>query len=334
MNAVPTDRQLSVLVLGGSGFAGRHACMALGARGARVVIGSRYPARIDRRLPQAICGCQRRQARFEKLLSEADWHGLLDGIDVVINCVGILRPRGQETYERIHHLAPGALAAACSKTGCRLIHVSALGLTEPARSGFLKSKRAGEDAIRATGADWYIVRPSLLDGEGGFGAKWLRRIARWPVHPVPADAAGRVAVLDVRDLGEALARLAIDSSRAGHAANDREFELGGIEQRTLAEHLAALRQVHTSRLARQLPIPGILARLGSHLCDLTHFSPFSFGHWELLRRDNCPEGNRLPELLGRAPRSVGNCPFNPAPAALKRRERVAGLRISAAKPGS
>jgi NADH dehydrogenase len=39
-----------------------------------------------------------------------------------------------------------------------------------------------------------------------------------------------------------------------------------------------------------------------------HFSPFSFGHWELLQHDNLPQPNRLTELLGRAPRAPGTAP--------------------------
>ena len=42
-----------------------------------------------------------------------------------------------------------------------------------------------------------------------------------------------------------------------------------------------------------------------------HFSPFSFGHWELLHYDNIPRTNRLPELLGRAPRTIGAAVFVP-----------------------
>jgi NADH dehydrogenase len=204
-------------------------------------------------------------------------------------------------------VTPAALAAACRARGCRLVHVSALGLDAASRSGFLRSKRAGETALRASEADWYIVRPSLLDGAGGFGASWLRRVARWPVHPLPADATGRIAVLDVSDLGEALAELALRPPAVGGAAPDREFDLGGPQLRNLGEHLAALRHLHTSRPAWRLWIPGLLARLGSHFCDLLQVTPYSFGHWELLRRDNCPQHNRLPELLGRAPRPIGVC---------------------------
>lgn len=304
-----------VLVLGGAGFIGRHAVAALLAAGAAVEIGSRHPARIADRLPGQAQHCPRRQARLEGLLDADDWHPLLAGFDAVVNCVGILRPRGRETYQRVHHLAVAALAKACAARGCRLVHVSALGLEGEVRSGFLLSKRDGEAALRASGADACIVRPSLLDAEtGGYGARWLRRVARWPVHVLPADATGRIAALDVRDLGEALANLALRDTLQADGA-PAEFELGGTQALPLRGYLAALRRLHHPRPARVLAIPGWLARLGSHACDLLHATPFSFGHWELLRRDNCPRRNALPDLLGRPPRALGQSLAPPLPAA-------------------
>lgn len=295
-----------VLVLGGAGFIGRHAVAALLARGLATEIGSRFPARAVRRLPAEAQTCPRRRVQFEDLLHPDDWADALEGIDVVLNCVGILRQRGRETYDRVHHLAPAALAEACRRRGLRLVHVSALGLEAPARSRFLRSKSAGEAALRRSGANACIVRPSLLDAEaGGYGALWLRRVARWPVHVLPADATGRIAALDVRDLGEALAILAQRPQLSVDGDPD-EFELGGDQALPLRDYLAQLRRLHSPRPAWYLPVPGWLARLGSHACDLLHVTPFSFGHWELLRRDNCPRENRLAQLLGRAPRAVGS----------------------------
>lgn len=294
-----------VLVLGGAGFIGRHAVAALLARGLPVEIGSRHPDRVAHRLPPDARFCPRRRTHFEDLIAPEDWADVLADIDVVVNCVGILRQRGRETYDRVHHLAPAALAEACRRRGLRLVHVSALGLEAPARSGFLRSKRDGEAALRRSGANACIVRPSLLDAEaGGYGALWLRRVARWPVHALPADALGRIAALDVRDLGEALAVLA-QRALLAPAGEPAEIELGGEQALALRDYLAQLRRLHSARAALVLPIPGWLARLGSHACDLLHVTPFSFGHWELLRRDNCPRVNQLPQLLGRPPRAIG-----------------------------
>jgi len=296
-----------VLVLGGTGFIGRHVVSALQARGCAVVIGSRTPERHRQRFVARGW----REVRMERLLHPRDWYPLLEGCDAVVNCIGILRPRGRETYDRVHHLGPAALAVACGERGPRVIHVSALGLDAAVRSRFLRSKHDGETALRASNSDWHIVRPSLLDGEGGFGARWIRRVARWPVHPLPRGATGKLAVLDVRDLGEAIANLVLDPTPAR-----REHELGGLHARTLGEHFEALRALHSSVPARRVPLPDTATRVFAHVCDLLHFTPLSFGHWELLRHDNCPRENHLPALLGRAPRQIGWVDATQAPAAL------------------
>src|SRR3954453_20493636 len=115
---------MRVLVLGGTGFLGRHVVAALDARGHEVIVGSRRHAPADAP-PDAP---PRRIARFEDLTEPARWMPVIDGIDAVINCVGVLRDRGRATYERVHLVAPAALAAACTKMRIRrLIHVSALG---------------------------------------------------------------------------------------------------------------------------------------------------------------------------------------------------------------
>jgi NADH dehydrogenase len=288
------------MVLGGSGFIGRHTAAALRARGHAVVIGTRHPKRALARLPMGLRDCELRETHFESLTTRYVWKPLLADIDAVVNAAGILRERGGETYDRVHNMAPAALGEACACLGLRLVHVSALGLRPEARSRFLRSKLIAERKIMASGADYSIVRPALLDGAGGFGADWIRRVAQWPVHPYPSDARGRMAPLDVRDLGEALAILC---ERGGEGR--REVELGGGAKRTMPEYLGALRALHSERPALRLPVPAFLARLGSHLCDLLHFSPFSYGHLELMRRDNLPRVNMLSTLIGRTPAPVG-----------------------------
>ncbi|HLB15121.1 MAG TPA: NAD-dependent epimerase/dehydratase family protein [Burkholderiales bacterium] len=310
---------MKVLVLGGAGFVGRHVAAELLARGRRVVIGTRRPGRAGRRLTATAVRCERREVHFERLAAAESWPPLLAGVDVVVNCVGILRERGAETYDSVHHRAPAALASACARSGARLIHVSALGLHEGARSGFITSKLAGERAVAASGADYLIVRPSLLDGEGGFGARWLRWLARWPVHLVPADAIGRIAALHVHDLGEAIAVLC----ESGANLCGREVEVGGSESWTMAEYLAVLRSERSTRPVMSVAVPPWLARIASHLCDAAHFSPFSFGHLELMRRDNAPRANALPALLGRAP----------TPLADRARKHSAVGQVTPAPPG-
>lgn len=299
---------MKVLVLGGTGFVGRHAALAARLRGHTVLIGTRSPKRALAKLPPSLRDCDLRETHLESLTTCHVWKPLLAGVDAVLNAVGILRERGAETYERVHQMAPGALALACGRLGVRLVHVSALGLRRESRNPYLRSRLQGERAIAESDADYSLVRPSLLEGEGGFGSDWLRRAARLPLHAYPADARGRFAALQVRELGEALAALC---ERRGR--NDlREVELGGTARRTMAEHLDALRGARDGEIgghpALRVPIPAPLARLAAAACDLLHVSPLSAATLELMRQDNLPAPNLLPALLGRAPAPVGREP--------------------------
>ncbi|MFP8834126.1 NAD(P)H-binding protein [Hydrogenophaga sp. XSHU_21] len=304
----PAGEALRVLLLGASGFIGSHVLAALCARGASVTGVCRRPPQarpalsaLDASITQ---GIKWKVMGLEQALMPARWAPLLANIDVVINCVGILRQRSGESYEDVHHRMPGALARACADLGVRLIHTSALGLHENARSRFLSSKLRGEHAVKESGADHCIVRPSLIDGRGGFGASWLRMIARSPVQLVPTGATGRIAAVRAVDLGEAYARLARMPSLEGW----REANLGGMRHFQYGEYLQHLRGAGGASPERspalQVPLPDWATRVGAHLCDLFRFSPFSYGHWILLQRDNLPIPNALPTLLGREPAPV------------------------------
>ena len=287
----------NILVLGGNGFIGRHAVAHLNRVGANVTIGTRDPKRIKGNTAQA-------KYRLEELTHPQDWALVVVKYDVILNCVGILRQRVGETYDAIHHLAPQAIATACSSTNTRYVHVSALGLSVEAKSRFLTSKFKGEKAIMNTNCDWIIVRPSLLDGDGGYGAGWLRGIAKSPIFIVPNSAKGRIAALTVEDAGAALTKLCISPAVDLDLVNARVFELGGEESHTFEEYIRGMRKRYSSSKSLHVTIPSWLARIGAHICDLLHFSPFSFGHWELLWKDNVPINNKLPTLLGRLPTKV------------------------------
>jgi uncharacterized protein YbjT (DUF2867 family) len=136
---------MKVLVLGGAGFLGRHVTAALLRNGHDAVVGSR---RVRPRFSATRTGDARtlrhHRVRFEEMQIPASWDAVLADIDAVVNCVGILRPRGRATYDRVHHLAPSALAAACARLGTRrLIHVSHWDFTiAPGAASSVRSSRA------------------------------------------------------------------------------------------------------------------------------------------------------------------------------------------------
>lgn len=282
---------MRVLVLGGNGFIGKSIVTQLQMQGAEVLIGSRKKSANSNSL----------EIHLQSMLDIKDWLPLLNGIDVVVNSVGILRERkGGETYEKVHTQVPAALAKASAKLGIRLVHISAIGLSLQAKSRFIRSKYLGEQAILASGVDVVIVRPSLLDGEGGFGAKWFRRVSKWPLQLV-MQSDGLVAPLQVTDLGEAVAKLCL----ASYNKLPKVIELGGNEVITIPQYLNWLRTTSARNPALQIAVPKIVVRIASHILDVLAWTPLSFGHFELMQGKNVPAVNWLPILLGRRPQATG-----------------------------
>ena len=278
---------MSVLVLGGRGFIGRNIVAKLQAQGVQVLVASRSADNTF-------------QVRMQKMQQAADWTTLLKNVDVVVNAVGILRERKGESYADIHTFGVESLADACAQLGVRLIQISAIGLTATAKSRFISSKYWGEQAILASGANALIVRPSLLDGEGGYGAKWFRRVAIWPLQFV-MQSKGLIAPLQVTDLGEAVANICVNPS--DNLPNI--IELGGNDVMTIPQYLAKLRAVNGLKPALQLAMPKFVVRLASHIFDIFAWTPLSFGHFELMQGYNVPAINLLPQLLGRKPNELG-----------------------------
>ena len=59
--------------------------------------------------------------------------------------------------------------------------------------------------------------------------------------------------------------------------SSREIELGGPAQMTIREYLAHLRVEQCgagARPAMAIAVPHWIARIGSHVCDLLHVTPF------------------------------------------------------------
>jgi dTDP-4-dehydrorhamnose reductase len=156
---------------------------------------------------------------------------------VVINCAAYTNVDGAETNEKAaHHVnaeAPGQLARACLQAGAALVHFSTDyvfdGTSErPYREDdpvrplgvYGRTKLAGEEAIRASGAPYLILRSQWLYGRHGknFVDTILARVEAGEALSVVGDQHG--APTYARDLAAA-ALAAVGKQLRGiyHAAN-------------------------------------------------------------------------------------------------------------------
>lgn len=145
------------------------------------------------------------------------------GCSVVVHLVAVIRERVGATFDLINRRGAAEVAAAARASGIgRFIQLSALGAGSQAPR-YLRSRWAGEEAIRRSGVPFVILRPSFVIGPDGGAAEQFAAVVRlgpwylfhllgapWrplaalaslmPVVPVFGSGLYRSSPLDVRDL--------------------------------------------------------------------------------------------------------------------------------------
>lgn len=265
-----------ILVLGGTGFVGRSVCARLvrrnGGAGGAVVVPTRRAWHADaiRSLPtvEPVLADIHHDATLRRLVADAD---------AVINLVAILHGSAA-AFETVHVDLPTRLAAACERAGNvtakrRLIHVSALGVGPTARSNYLKSKAAGEAALRAARVHRTVLRPSVIFGEADrFLNLFAQMQALLPVVPL-AGATAQFQPVWVEDVAEAIVRC-LDTPET----ISRTIECAGPQRYTLAE-LVRLAGRWSGHERQVWPLPAVLGRLQALLLECLPGTP-------LMSRDN------------------------------------------------
>jgi len=152
----------NVLIIGGTGFLGS----ALASRLCSRPTSADYCITLPTRRPEKIrhlAVLPTVQIVAADVHDEATLARLMVGQDVVISLVGILKGN----FQRAHAELPGKIARAARTAGVsRLLHISALAAAADAPSAYLRSKAAGEAALKATYPEVTIFQPSVIFGRG------------------------------------------------------------------------------------------------------------------------------------------------------------------------
>ena len=131
----------------------------------------------------------------------------LRGADAAVNLVGVLTPRGRQTYDAVQSYGAQTVAEAVKAAGLtRFAHVSAIGADMQSPSAYGRSKAEGEAHVRAATPGAVIFRPSFVFGpEDEFFNRFATLARLSPVMPV-AGAQTRAQPVFVGDVAEAIAR--------------------------------------------------------------------------------------------------------------------------------
>jgi len=296
-----------VVVLGGSGFVGRHVVAKLVNRGHRV----RVPTR------------RREEAKHLILLPtvrvvDADVHDpavlvpLLRGAAAVVNLIGILNEAGRETFERAHVELARTVITSCKSAGVsRLLHMSALNASGQGPSQYLRSKGEAEVMVAASGLDWTIFRPSVIFGREDAFLNLFARLSRiFPVIPL-GGANARFQPVYVGDVAHCFAHALDDPLTSA-----QRYDLCGPRVYTLRELVRYVGEL--SGAPRPiLPLPHVLAQMQAMFLEVLPGRLMSRDNLASMGKDNVCDGP-FPAVFGVQPRALETvAPAYLAPAAGK-----------------
>ncbi len=281
----------NALLIGGTGFVGS-------AIARRLVC---HPASADFRLTLPT----RRRERAKHLTTlptasviEANVHDeavlaeLMRGQDLVISLVGILKG----DFQRAHVDLPGKIARAAAAGVPRLIHISALAASADAPSNYLRSKAAGEAAVKAAYPAATIFQPSVIFGRGdSFLTLFAGLLKVAPIVPLACPNA-RFQPVWVEDVVSAVLA-SIDRPES----QGQTYPLCGPREYTLRELVAT-----TGKLSgHPRPIIGLplaLSYLQAFMMEFVPGGPMTRDNLRSMQVPNvCPAGCTLPFGLAATP---------------------------------
>ncbi len=241
----------TIVVAGGAGFIGREVVARLSGAGHRVIVPTRRRAhgRELWLLPTVeVVECD--------ATDPASLARLTRGADVLVNLVGILHESRGATFERIHAQFPRDCVAACraQRVG-KLVHVSAINAAADAPSKYLRSKAAGEAAVREGGVTHTVFRPNVVFGANDRLSNLFVGLAGFMPVIALGGADATLQPVWVEDVAQAIAQ-AVQDERTDGAT----YTLCGPQVMTLAglcrESLAV-----AERPRAVLPLPPSMATL-------------------------------------------------------------------------
>jgi len=201
---------------------------------------------------------------------------LADGADVVFHVAGRVAARSEAEFLRANRDGAARVARAAARAGVgRLVLVSSLSVTGPSHAGeavdeasgpgpvtaYGRSKRAGEEAVRASGVPFTVVRPPAVYGPRDRAFLPLFRAASGGVVALLGDGGQEITLVHASDLARAL--VAAATSRAALGGTYHAAHPDPVTQRALAEAVgrAVGRPVRCLRLPAPL-VRGVLSVAG------------------------------------------------------------------------
>jgi uncharacterized protein YbjT (DUF2867 family) len=251
-----------ILVLGASGLIGRFVTDDLRAQKfhvvgvARRLSASQKTSPLDLELPIM----SKDAAAMARLLRD-------HGVDVVVNCLGVLQDGPGSDTAAVHRDFVARLLQAIRDCGraIRLVHISIPGTPETDRTAFSTTKREAERLIEQSGVAFAILRPGFVVAPAAYGGSaMLRSLAAFPFDLPAAEQATPFQPVAMKDIAATIAWLA---ARDPGEANAVTWDLMQEQPVTLGGVVEQFRRSFGTVEWPRIAMPALLLDLGARLGD-------------------------------------------------------------------
>jgi NADH dehydrogenase len=251
---------MRIVVTGGTGFIGREVVSRLLETGSdQVVVTTRTPEKAPRfggrvEAVQAFAGDA---VSLGKAFARAD---------VVVQAIQfpnhpVEDPKRGRTYMEVDGEGTRIAAQVAKNMGVRrIVYLSGAGAGQGRKESWFRAKDMAEAAIRESGLEHALLRPSWIYGPGDHSMNRFVFFCRYlPVVPVIGDGSTFVYPIAVQDV----ARCVAEAVRR-EDTKDKALELGGPERLTMDEIIRTVQKVlgkrrpllhHPAKLMKLLALP-------------------------------------------------------------------------------
>lgn len=223
-----------VAVLGGSGFIGSHLVLQLLQLGYSLNI-------LSNKTRPDLISLRGQINVFEGNIEDiSSLEKCFEDCDAVYHLVGIISETKYKTFEKTVEAGTQNVVEAAKKCGVsKIFYLSALGTSFDAQSFYFQTKWAAEEAVKNSGLDYTIFRPSIVYGaEDDFINKIVKMMKYSPLIPVIGDGLYKFQPVYVDEL---CAVMALSSQR--DITSRKTYEIGGPEQLTYLEILDIIKNI-------------------------------------------------------------------------------------------
>ena len=213
--------------------------------------------------------------------------------DTVMHLAAVTGKASERDYFTVNTDGTKVLLAECQKAGAtRFLYVSSIAVKFNDISGYpyARSKMAAEAAVRESGLNYTIVRPTIVLGQDASILKSLSTLGKPPIIPMLGDGQAKIQPIYVDDLVDCLLFI-MGQGEFSHET----FDLGGPEVVSMEDLVLLIRELQGNSPPLSVihlplkPIAGVL-RVMEQLGVPT---PFSAAQVSSFRNDGRAEANQV-----------------------------------------